>query len=229
MNDLPTIYGFNGSSDVGESTFGLSVFLAGCNLRCPYCMNSRLVLKQDLKPVDIEEIKSFVSLNKREWVTISGGEPTLDENLLNLIQEIKSWGCKVGLSTNGTNCDALRCVISCLDYVAMDIKTSRHALVYTDGFINPIRSLSILDYEKKNRPSFNYEIRSTLYPPFVRDSDIVNIGLLLPKDCKWVLQQFRLAKNMLEKNDIQPYSDEQVNELLQIARKYVSRTSLGYV
>jgi pyruvate formate lyase activating enzyme len=226
---LPIIYGFNGSSDVGESTFGVSVFLAGCNLRCPYCMNSRLVLEKDLVPVDINEIKSFVRDNKREWVMISGGEPTLDKNLFNLIQEIRSWGCKVGLSTNGTNCDALRCVISSLDYVAMDIKTSRHELVYPDGFIDPIRSLSILVYESHNRPSFNYEIRSALYPPFVRENDIVNIGLLLPKDCKWVLQQFRLAKNRLEKNEVQPYSDEQVNELLKIAQNYVPRTSLSYV
>lgn len=227
---FPTIYGFNGSNDVGEIAFGVSIFLKGCNLLCPYCMNSRLVLQKDLIPFDVEIIKNFVYKNKREWITISGGEPTLHDNLPNLIDEIKSWGCKVSVSTNGTKSLNLTEIIGKLDYVAIDVKTSRPELAYPNHlFLEVMESLLVIGREKKKRSEFNFEVRTTLYPPFVNKEDIVSIANIINKDSKWVLQQFRLAKNRLDKNEIKPYSDEQVDELLQISRKYVPRTLLGYV
>ena len=232
MIELPAIFGFNGSSDVGENSFGVSVFLAKCNLKCPYCMNSKLVLGEDLNQVDINEVKKFVQENKRNWVTISGGEPTCTETtkLINLFNEIKSWGCKIGLSTNGTHSDTLRQILGYLDYVALDIKTSRSEVVYSEtGYVDIFRSLYAITKEKKERSEFNYEIRTTLYPPFVNKEDITSIAQVLRKDDKWVLQQFRMAKNRLVKNEVQPYSEAETNELLKIAQEYIPRTSLGYV
>ena len=199
-------------------------------------MNSRLVLKDNLVPVDIGYVKKFVIGNKREWVTISGGEPTLNEFLPNLIDELKSWGCKVGMSTNGTNNKALENVLGKLNYVALDIKTSirKAELVYPNVlWSQTFKSYNSITQEWARRSEcksdFNFEVRTTLYPLFVDKEDIVSIAGGLNYGHKWVLQQFRLAKNRLENNDIQPYSEEQVDELLKIAQKYIPTTSLGYV
>lgn len=232
MKNLPTIYGFNKSSDIGVNSFGVSIFLSGCNLRCPYCMNSRLVLKDGLAPVDLEEVKKFVVENKKEWVMISGGEPTCTriENLENLLDEIRSWGCKISLSTNGTNSDTLRHIIKKVDYVAMDFKTSRADLVYQEkGLIDVLRSLYILMNEKKNRNGFDYEVRTTLYPPFVNKDDITQMAQVLDKNGKWVLQQFRVTSHMLNDLETKPYTEEEANEFLKIAKQYIPQTSVGYV
>jgi pyruvate formate lyase activating enzyme len=129
MQIYPQIYGFNHFSEAGPDEFSPSVFLGGCNLRCPYCMNSKLVLDcQCLPTINIEQIKAFVTENKCEWMNISGGEITVQptESLIELLKEIRSWGCKIAISTNGVLTDKIRPIIKYIDYVTMDIKTSEH-------------------------------------------------------------------------------------------------------
>ena len=76
-------------------------------------MNSQLALGKSYESVDIEEIKEYVAEDKSEFVMISGGEPTCTEieRLHNLFDEIKSWGCKISLSTNGTHPEILAKII----------------------------------------------------------------------------------------------------------------------
>ena len=115
-----------------------SIFLGGCNLRCPFCQNGNLVLSPENEPsISEEEVLAF--LKKRsgilEGVCISGGEPTLYRELPDFISKIKALGYLVKLDTNGTNPEMLRFLYEnhLLDYIAMDIKTQPEQYAKVSG------------------------------------------------------------------------------------------------
>jgi len=240
VNKIPLIYGFNKCSEVGVDTFAPSIFLGGCNLRCPYCMNSKLINpdRESLETIDIEEIKKYVLEDNSEWLMISGGEPTYGSysSFLNLLEEIKSWNCKIGLSTNGTTSEYLKGIISYLNYVAMDIKSAYpedYEKIGASGkkFNAMLVCRSLLTEEKLKRDDFDYEIRTTLYPPFINEKAIKEIGSIMLKDDTWILQQFRHTKNMLDSKcvDIKPYSENKISKMLKIAKRFTEKAALRYV
>ena len=103
-----------------------TVFLHGCNYRCPFCHNAEL-LEGWMEPLmSVEEFLSF--LKKRQGlldgVCISGGEPTLSAGLKELMAQIKALGFAVKLDTNGSRPAVLKELVEAglVDYVAMDIK-----------------------------------------------------------------------------------------------------------
>lgn len=239
--ELPIIYGFNKYSEACPDTFAPSIFLGGCNLRCPYCMNADIVLShKDLPGIDIDIINDFVVENECEFVHISGGEitrrPTLQ--LINLLNEIKSWGVKISISTNGLLPYALKSIINLIDYVTIDIKTGEDRYDELYGYPSDVDraferlliSLSFLRDEFNNR-DFNYEIRTTLYRPLVGFTEIASIGNILEKHEKWILQPFRKTKNMISKSayDVEEYKTEEIKELLLFARNYNNSVSVKFV
>ncbi|OQX50761.1 MAG: anaerobic ribonucleoside-triphosphate reductase activating protein [Candidatus Cloacimonas sp. 4484_209] len=103
------------------------VFTRGCNFRCPYCHNPELVLPENYSPlIPEEEIFSFLEKRrgKLDAVEITGGEPTLQEDLTEFIRKIKEMGFLVKLDTNGSFPSVLEKVIysGLVDYIAMDVK-----------------------------------------------------------------------------------------------------------
>ena len=105
-----------------------TVFLQGCNFRCPFCHNSDLLGKDGPEPISEETLLTF--LKKRvgllDGVCITGGEPTLQPGLKALIEKIKELGFLVKLDTNGTRPDVMKELVQAglVDYVAMDVKNS---------------------------------------------------------------------------------------------------------
>ena len=103
------------------------LFTGGCNFKCPFCHNSGIV-ESEFKPLNNIEILDFLECRKKflDGVCVSGGEPTLQPDLVDFIRKIKNMGYKVKLDTNGTNPNVLENLISLklIDYVAMDIKNS---------------------------------------------------------------------------------------------------------
>ena len=104
-----------------------TVFTQGCNFRCPYCHNPELVDPGRYGPViPEEEVLSFLDKRrgKLEAVTVTGGEPTLQQDLEKFLGELKNMGYLVKVDTNGSNPDILSTLIDrqLVDYIAMDIK-----------------------------------------------------------------------------------------------------------
>jgi len=105
-----------------------TVFLQGCNFRCPFCHNSDLLCAQAQQVMPEETFLSF--LNKRrgllDAVCVSGGEPTLHPDLPKLLQGIRALGYSVKLDTNGSRPGMLAQLIGegLVDYIAMDVKNS---------------------------------------------------------------------------------------------------------
>ena len=115
------------------------VFTIGCNFRCPYCHNPELV---DETAEELSQDEFFAFLEKRigklDAVTITGGEPTLHNDLVPFIIKIKELGFLVKLDSNGTHPDVLAQLISekSVDYIAMDIKAPLQK--YTQTVARPV-------------------------------------------------------------------------------------------
>ena len=104
-----------------------TVFFGGCNFRCPFCHNGDLVLNSgEMLGYNEEEVLTFLKKRKNvlEGVCITGGEPTLYNQLPDFITKIKELGYKVKLDTNGSCPNMIETLIEkkLIDYIAMDIK-----------------------------------------------------------------------------------------------------------
>lgn len=198
-----------------------TIFLEGCNLRCPYCYNTSLVLgtqkssdspskennfNRDYKCSTLRE--AIEHLEKRRNVltglVISGGEPLLNPRTPVLIKEAKKIGYKIKLDTNGTLPDRLQSFIEDdelkPDYIAMDIKTSpsRSYLLASEPAKKDADVKDELEHSIERSvkiisqfPKDCREWRTVLVPPLVKEEDIKEIAAVLPKDAKWYFAQFR--------------------------------------
>ena len=125
QNNLPPLVGFSSFAEAGyPSVIWPVVFVPGCNFRCPYCLNTEVVLDQTNLIVPLEKIRKHVDDNQEDRILISGGEPTMHPNLGNLIRTFQAMDLKVGISTNGSYPERLKDLVDNfgLCYVAMDIK-----------------------------------------------------------------------------------------------------------
>ena len=133
------IHGFNKSTLLDyPKHLAATIFLGGCNMRCPFCHNASLVLRPNTQPViPAEDVLSYLNKRKNilEGVCITGGEPTLYPDLPLFIRQIKEIGLKVKLDTNGTNPSMMKDLADnrLIDYVAMDIKNSKEKYKLTAG------------------------------------------------------------------------------------------------
>ena len=172
-----------------------TVFLGGCDLRCPFCHNAELIDGTAPAVMDSGELLAF--LKKRqgllEGVAVTGGEPLLrGDELTELAERIRDLGYPLKLDTNGTHPDRLREIISrgLAAYVAMDIKNSPGKYAGTIGLpsidLSPIRrSISLLMKSGKD-----YEFRTTVVSQFHEDRDFEEIGRMIQGARVYYLQAF---------------------------------------
>lgn len=124
-----------------------TVFLGGCNFRCPFCHNSSLVLHRKREQLySPEEILRF--LEKRRsvltGVTITGGDrPARISRISYGISMLSAIWSK--LDTNGSMASSLQELLESkvLDYIAMDIKSDLAHYGDAIGISNPAQLASI--------------------------------------------------------------------------------------
>ena len=157
-----------------------TVFLNGCNYRCPFCHNAEL-LDGNMEPLmSGEEFLSF--LKKRQGlldgVCISGGEPTLAAGLKELITRIKAMGFAVKLDTNGSRPAVLKELVEAglVDYVAMDIKNCPARYAETCG----LQKVDLAAIEESvrflMRGKVDFEFRTTVVRELHTPQDLVALG-----------------------------------------------------
>lgn len=197
-----------------------TIFLGKCNFRCPFCHNSILVLEADMvKSLDSKDI--LATLKKRlgilEGVCITGGEPTLNPELPDFIKAIKDLGIKVKLDTNGYKPDVVASLLDkkLLDYVAMDIKSSKDGYALAAGLksvdINRIDDSIIIISNKAP----DYEFRTTLVKGIHTEEDILGIGEWLEGNHKYFLQNYKDGENVI--NPIyESFSDQEIHRFQEI-------------
>jgi|WetSurMetagenome_2_1015567.scaffolds.fasta_scaffold118341_2 pyruvate formate lyase activating enzyme len=221
-----------------------SFFLKGCNLRCPYCYNTGLIVGG--KGQDDESLSSvndlFSHLEHRKNVlsglVISGGEPLINPLTPFIIKKARALGYKIKIDTNGTLPDKLESLFSNPDlkpdFIAMDIKTNpvRYAsdMCETSSSLKKINIVSLLERSSQLISSFpadSREWRTVLVPPLVKKADITAMASLLPADASWLFAQFR-NDNCLDPsyNKIPPYLDRDIAELVKYAKTLIPGAEL---
>ena len=171
-----------------------TVFLQGCNFKCPYCHNPELV-DPSLFRTSIKEniVMEFLGSRKGKLdaVTICGGEPTIQDDLTHFIKQIKKMGFAVKLDTNGSQPEVINRLINekLLDFIAMDVKApldKYKEIVKTNVNPDAIKE-SIKIILKAKVP---YEFRTTLVQSQLEENDILQIGKLITGASHYVLQNF---------------------------------------
>jgi pyruvate formate lyase activating enzyme len=197
------------------------VFLGGCNMRCPFCHNIELVKEPGrLDSMSEEEVTSFLR-KRRKWVdglVISGGEPTIHEDLPEFVRKAKNEGFLVKLDTNGTNPGMLENLIKkgLLDCIAMDIKSSPGGYEKASGRKVDIeaikRSVTLI-----MGSGLDYEFRTTLVPELHSREDVKEIGKWLKGAKKYCIQQFRSDETLDPKLKGKPsFSGKELNEMAEM-------------
>lgn len=204
------------------------IFLPGCNFRCPICHNHDIVVFPDRYPdVDFGSIKEFLLENKDfvDGVVITGGEPTLHNNLPEICHEIKQMGFGVKVDTNGYEPYRIEKLIenNLVDYIAMDVKAPLDEKKYAAAAgikvdIKRIeRSIEII----KNS-SIDYEFRTTVVPTLLDGRDIVEIAKYLSPAKRYVIQQF-VPENSFDVKfrKVSPFDRDFLKEIGEECRKFI--------
>jgi len=197
-----------------------TVFLIGCNFRCPWCYSAELVLPEKIKTQPrVSQKEFFQFLKKRkgllEGVVICGGEPTINKDLPQFIRKIKKLGYLVKLDTNGSNSKMLKELIDkkLIDYVAMDAKAPKEKYIKMVGkkinVENIEKSIKILKENKVDN-----EFRTTVVPTLLDKNDILKIAHWIKPAKKYFLQNFRPEKTIDPSFErIKPYPQEYLLEI----------------
>lgn len=193
-----------------------TIFVGGCNMRCPFCHNASLVLRTNTQPI-IPEDEILNHLIKRknilEGVCVTGGEPTLYPDLPCFINQIKEIGLKVKLDTNGTNPAMIRELIDkkLIDYVAMDIKNSKKKYESTAG--NKDISLDKINESISLLLSgvVEYEFRTTIVNELHTESDIESIGDWIRNARAYFLQAYRDSDDVISPGFTTPSKETLAN------------------
>ena len=200
------------------------IFTQGCNLKCPFCQNSTLIPFENNDLIDENKILEYLELRKNilNGVTISGGEPTMQQDLKEFIQKVKKIGLDVKLDTNGTNYNLLKELIEekLVDYVAMDIKNSLKKYDETSGVekINTENILNSINLLKQSK--IDYEFRTTIINEYHTIQDIYKIIQLIG-DSKYYLQNFKNSSNVLDQN-LTSFTEEKLNLWNEILKNYAN-------
>jgi pyruvate formate lyase activating enzyme len=176
------------------------VFCRGCNFRCPYCHNPELVDPERFAPAWPEDRVMGELAARRErvqGVVVTGGEPTLQQDLERFIREVRDLGFAVKLDTNGSDPDALAGLLASglLDHVGLDVKAPprAYAAVARVG-IDPssiMRSIAVV-----LASGVEHEMRTTWLPSLLRREDLLEIAKAVKGCRRWVLQRFVPSKTL---------------------------------
>ncbi len=176
------------------------LFVGACNFRCPYCYNVDLVLHAERLP-DLEPAEVLHRLEGRvgfvDGVVVSGGEPSLQHDLIPFLADLRRLGLAVKLDTNGYRPDVLAQCLGggLLDYVAMDIKSSLNRYEQAAGVSLDVGRLRE-SVELLLGSSIDYEFRTTVVPTLVERQDVEAIGQLIAGAKRYYLQRYRPAPSV---------------------------------
>jgi len=197
-----------------------TVFLTGCNFRCPFCYSSELVLPEKIKnqpKISEKELFKFLKERKKliEGVVLCGGEPTTSKDLVSLIEKIKKMGFSVKLDTNGSDPALLKKLIDkkLIDYVAMDIKAPKEKYSEVAGTKIDVKKIQkSIDILKEGK--VDYEFRSTIVPTLHTKEDVMEMAKWIRGAKRYYLQNFRPEKTIDPKFEkIKPYPQEFLLEI----------------
>lgn len=180
-----------------------TIFFGSCNFRCPFCHNGSLVLHADRQPeIPQDEILAF--LKKRQGildgVCITGGEPTLTEELPDFMKKIKDLGYSIKLDTNGSRPHVVKKLVQAglADKVAMDIKACPDHYKALTGLRYPDMDSICETVSFLLEGNVDYEFRTTVVRELHTEKDFTEIGKWLAGAKEYYLQAYRDSEEVLQ-------------------------------
>ena len=198
------------------------IFTQGCNFRCPFCHNPELVLPEQFEePIPFENILKFLKKRKGllDAVEFTGGEPTLQPDLLDKMSEVKALGFKIKLDSNGSNPEVLKKAIDqdLVDYIAMDVKGSLERYSEIAGVpIDTEKIKESVDLIKSS--TLDYEFRTTLIKGFHDETEVKRIGELIRNAKRYYLQNAHYDKTVKKGFKRDSFTRETVNMFCNIIK-----------
>ena len=206
-----------------------TIFLSGCNFRCPFCHNTPLLTADAAAGMGEAELLAF--LKKRQGlldgVAITGGEPLLRPELPALLEKIKELGYAVKLDTNGAFPDRLEQIVRAglADYVAMDVKNSPARYAQTVGAVE----LDLMPIDKSVsfllRDTVDYEFRTTAVAELHDDASFLSLADWLAGARRYFIQCFEPRQTVLQA-DLHAPSPAQLHHWAELVRPNISDVSL---
>ena len=206
-----------------------TVFLGGCDMRCPFCHNAELI-DGAAKPV-MDDLELIAFLEKRkgllEGVAFTGGEPTLRSDLIDLFRKIKALGYPIKLDTNGLHPDRLKAILDegLVEYVAMDIKNSPEKYAKTAGLATVDLDAIQTSIDLIRNAGIDYEFRTTVVDELHTAEDFASIGRWIEGAKSYFLQPFTDRDSVIF-GDLHAPSEEKLNEYAAIVRRFIPDTSI---
>jgi len=207
-----------------------TVFLGGCNFSCPFCHNGQL-LAEPAEPGDWDALVAHLS-QKRDWidgVVITGGEPTTDPGLRDLLEVLAALRIPVKLDTNGSNPSLVQEYLAdnLVEFVALDVKTiGAHYESLTgveDAADCVVRTIDILIGS-----GIPHEFRTTAYPGAVALDDFATIARQLEGGDRYAIQQFRPDNAMDPRaSAVLPYRTDALLEAAAACEAFLPTTLRG--
>ena len=203
-----------------------TIFLGGCNMRCPFCHNNSILDSEHLiSSFDSKQILTF--LKKRQGildgVCISGGEPTLQRDLPEFLSEIKSLGYDIKLDSNGSKPKVLQFLIEnkLIDYIAMDVKgpLTSYAQFCGGKFTDNQAIFDSIALLKSN--VIPYEFRTTVAKGLHSMEDIASLGRLLEHSQILYLQNFIFSKDVPDKT-LESFSIEELHQMKAVLEPFIT-------
>ncbi len=207
-----------------------TVFTGGCNLRCPFCHNAKLVTDINAdEQFSADEVLRFLSKRTGllDGVCITGGEPLLQADIKDFIIMIKKMGFKLKLDTNGFYPAKLIDLIESglIDYAAVDIKNSDEKYDETVGVKNIDLAPLNASIDYLCRGKIDFEFRTTVVAEFHTENDIEKIAVKINRAKKYFLQNFVDSGNLIGEN-LHAADEKTLAKMLEIAQKHIPDAKL---
>jgi len=207
------------------------LFTGGCNFRCPPCHNADLVLRpNDLPDLPLDEVWGFLArrVGMVDGIVISGGEPTIQPELLTFVGDVRELGLDVKLDTNGYRPDVLEALLEAgmLDYVALDVKAPPDKYPLLTG--RPDLDLGRLERSigLLQASGLKHEFRTTVVPEWLDEGDIESIARWISGAELYVLQQFRPLHTLDPTLKMDPYPVDRLWAMARRAQRWVGEVQV---
>ena len=208
-----------------------TIFLHGCNFRCPFCHNASLVVvpEEDSAMITFNELKDFLSKRGKilDGACITGGEPMLRPDLADLLELLRSYKLMIKLDTNGSFPDRLKDVIErrLVDAVAMDVKNTYAKYDETTGVTGMADRVKESAACLKSAPLDYYELRTTVVRQFHTVDDLTEIAREHAGAPHYFLQKFKDSGDLLGAG-LSAMPDDEMARALEAVRKFIPNAQL---
>lgn len=205
-----------------------TVFTGGCNFRCPFCHNASLVKDPLCYTSSANEVLEYLKKRKGilDGVCITGGEPLLQPDLEDYIKRIKELGYSVKLDTNGYLPDRLENLLKTglIDYVAMDIKSSKNGYSKAAGIDIDIERIE-KSVELLKNGDIPFEFRTTVVKGIHSVNDLKGIAEWIKGTKKYFLQKYKDSGDILG-DGCDDFSESEMDEFLKIVKAVIPEAEI---